>query len=547
MSDPAHHVTFQPPVIEEVESLFPNYDIQSLIACGGMGAVYKATQRSLDRVVAIKILPREFSTDEAFRTGFEQEAKAMAKLNHPNLIGVYDFGEVGGMLYIIMEFVAGSSLFASSTGLAVEQGEAIRIVSEVCHGLAHAHKHGILHRDIKPANILLDLSFSPKIGDFGLARAPESQIEEGEQIFGTPGYTAPEILEPPYTFDHRSDIFSVGVMLHELLTASLPDADPRPASHITACNPRLDAVIKKATATNPENRYNSADDLAAELEKIASSPAKSLLTAGSAASPGRKLAKQKKLKSSSSGTPFLILLLLGIGAGAFYFIKMKGASAEDENAAPIDSSPPRTKEIVITPVSPEIAPQQMTEQDPEPIVGMPQSDPEPSPESNIASPIFDVSGFLSKARGIMRDRTAPFSKIYKTETSKNLVEFTRSLQSKISAINLPDGGVALQSQLQEASRDWREAGRVSDSLPSEFEQHDELNAVHTEYLGRQTTLGEQRQNALEQAAATYITWIEAQIERSEEANDPGAVALLEEEIEKVRSDSDYFAELMDQE
>ncbi|PID80455.1 protein kinase, partial [bacterium DOLZORAL124_64_63] len=161
---------FTPPGLEEIAALLPSYEIISFIAKGGMGAVYMARQKSLDRDVAIKVLPRHFGEDAEFRASFETEAKNMAKLNHPNLIGIYDFGQIDGLLYIIMEMVQGQSLFHSAYGKTIEPTEAARVVSEICHGLDHAHKHGILHRDIKPANILLDPSASPKIGDFGLAR-----------------------------------------------------------------------------------------------------------------------------------------------------------------------------------------------------------------------------------------------------------------------------------------------------------------------------------------------------------------------------------------
>ncbi|MEO5913775.1 MAG: serine/threonine-protein kinase [Luteolibacter sp.] len=269
MSDPLPQTSFNAPDVSYLATLFPGYEIESLIATGGMGAVYCATQRSLDRTVAIKILPPELSADAAFRAGFEAEAKAMARLNHPNLIGVYDFGEVGGMLYLIMEFVPGKSIHHSAHGIAIDPMETVRLVSSICHGLAHAHENGIIHRDIKPANILLDLNAQPKIGDFGLARPHDKQVREGDEIFGTPHYTAPEVTTPPYTVCHRADIFSVGVMLHELLTGRLPAEDPRPASAIVRCDPRFDAIIHRATRHRPEQRYFSAAEMARDLEAIA--------------------------------------------------------------------------------------------------------------------------------------------------------------------------------------------------------------------------------------------------------------------------------------
>jgi len=271
MSDTHEPAGFIAPEPADLAPLFPGYEIQSLIATGGMGAVYCVVQKSLDRTVALKILPMEFSKDAAFCKGFETEAKAMARLNHPNLIGVFDFGEVNGMLYIVMEFVPGKSIYHSADGIAIDPGEVIRLVTGICHGLAHAHEHGIIHRDIKPSNILLDLNTQPKIGDFGLARPIDRKIEEGEEIFGTPHYTAPEVVEAPHTVDYRADIFSVGVLLHELLTGKLPANDPRPASVIARCDIRFDAIIKRATQPLPAARYSSAAEIAKDLQVIAKS------------------------------------------------------------------------------------------------------------------------------------------------------------------------------------------------------------------------------------------------------------------------------------
>ena len=154
MSEDHEELTsFVAPPLEELDGLLDGYHFESFIAQGGMGAVYLARQTSLDRQVAVKVLPREFSEDEEFIKSFQSEAKLMAKLNHPNLIGIYDFGDIDGMLYIIMEFVKGKSLHHSAHGKAINQETAVDIISAVCAGLDHAHDAGILHRDIKPANI----------------------------------------------------------------------------------------------------------------------------------------------------------------------------------------------------------------------------------------------------------------------------------------------------------------------------------------------------------------------------------------------------------
>ncbi|HEY8961780.1 MAG TPA: serine/threonine-protein kinase [Luteolibacter sp.] len=263
--------TFEAPSVDQLAALFPGYQIHGLIACGGMGAVYHAVQTSLDRAVAIKILPREFGSDASFRANFQTEAKSMARLNHPNLIGVYDFGEVDGMLYIIMEYVPGESLHHVSYGGRLKGGDAARIVAAICDGLAHAHENGVLHRDIKPANILLDAQARPKIGDFGLARPIGSREGENETVFGTPHYTAPEVLARPDAVDARADIFSVGVLLHQLLTGHVPEAVQGLPSVIAHCDIRFDEIVRKATNPMPEMRYRQAGQMAQELHAIAAS------------------------------------------------------------------------------------------------------------------------------------------------------------------------------------------------------------------------------------------------------------------------------------
>ncbi len=259
--------TFKAPSLEEMQVIFPNHQIEEFIAQGGMGAVYLARQLSLDRPVAIKILPQEFGGNVDYRASFHTEAKVMAKLNHKNLVGIYDFGDMDGMLYIIMEYVPGRTLFESANGRAVEQVEAARLIADMCHGLDHAHNAGMLHRDIKPANVLIDDEARPKIVDFGLARPLDQEQTDGI-IFGTPGYTAPEVLSNPFEVDHRSDIFSMGVMLYEMLTGHLPGKPVIPASKKSGSNMLFDQILHKAIHHNPEERFSTAAEMARALEDV---------------------------------------------------------------------------------------------------------------------------------------------------------------------------------------------------------------------------------------------------------------------------------------
>lgn len=257
--------SFTPPSIEVLNQLLPAYHFYDLIAQGGMGAVYLAKQVSLDREVAVKILPRELSADPEFRTSFKTEARAMAKLNHPNLIGIYDSGDVDGLLFIAMEYVPGKSLYHSSWNKKIDPAEASRIIVAICAGLSHAHENGIIHRDIKPANILLTPKIEPKIGDFGLAQSVG--VKHKGVVMGTPGYSAPEVISHPEKADRRSDIFAVGVMLHELMTGQKPQPGVT-ASSLCKCNPEYDAIILRATHPNPLMRYPDAKSLATAILEL---------------------------------------------------------------------------------------------------------------------------------------------------------------------------------------------------------------------------------------------------------------------------------------
>lgn len=346
---------FIPPSIEEIAALLPAYDIKSFIAKGGMGAVYMASQRSLDRMVAIKILPRKFGEDQTFRESFEQEAKSMAKFNHPNLVSIYDFGQIDGMLYFIMEMVQGKPLYYSCYGKKIAPEESNRLIVEVCDGLQHAHKHGILHRDIKPANILLDPNVSPKIGDFGLARGVKDHASD--QAFGTPGYTAPEVVNNPTAVRECTDIYSVGVMLYELLTSKIPETPYVPVTSIIRCSPKYDQVILKAINENPDARYQSASEMREELLSIdklgkASSPGKSLKLTKTAA-PTTKFAvsssspaASRRLPTPSSAASFappanntttrnliIIVVLIGAIIAAWQGLQVIEANREIENAS----------------------------------------------------------------------------------------------------------------------------------------------------------------------------------------------------------------------
>jgi serine/threonine protein kinase len=592
MNDPSHPPTFAAPDPQALSALFPGYEIETLIATGGMGAVYRAVQRSLDRVVAIKILPREFGADPAFRESFEAEAKAMAKLNHPNLIGVFDFGEVDGMLFIIMEFVSGGSLYHFAYGKALDGVTAGQLVEAVCDGLAHAHEHGILHRDIKPANILLDAQGRPKIGDFGLARVIGKQVEAGETVYGTPHYTAPEVINHPASVDSRADIFSIGVMLHELLTTKLPANDKRPSSAISGCDSRFDAIVKRATNPRPDLRYPSAaamgKDLKAVVEALSSSKQRSA-TAPAANRPGARgpvttsypvaaapvsnrpapriptpVATQSR-KSGGGGMMVVVVLILA-GAAAAYFLTKK--PPQPPPAGPALDAVPSTSLSPSTSQSkpPERLPDKpTTRQEPKPQTqpGFPRpTTPEVTQQPKPADPAFverpeikpdkpasnfDLEGFLKRARDITLAKAQPNVLKHQEGLAKNVDAFGRGLK-RISR-RLGYGEEAADYKIEKLLETIRGKGN---RIPEEFDFKeindkvgDQVRDVFAEHLATQAKLDSQLSTELlELSRSTYILGIELQIKRLKAQNDETAAESLAAEITATQADATHFETLM---
>lgn len=268
---------FELPSVEELAGRFPQLEILELLGKGGMGAVYKARQRGLDRLVALKILPPEFGDDGSFAERFTREARALARLTHSHIVSIYDFGRNDGLFFILMEFVDGANLRQTmKTGL-LTPAEALAIVPQICEALQFAHDEGIVHRDIKPENILIDKRGRVKIADFGLAKlrgtdAGDHSLTATHQVMGTLRYMAPEQMQGSRTVDHRADIYSLGVVFYELLTGELPMGRFAPPSKRVQVDVRLDEIVLRALEQKPEQRYQHASEIKVDVEQVKSRP-----------------------------------------------------------------------------------------------------------------------------------------------------------------------------------------------------------------------------------------------------------------------------------
>lgn len=264
---------YAPPELEALRSLFPQLEIIGLIGRGGMGAVYKARQPMLDRLVALKILARGADAGREFAERFQREARALAKLSHPNIVTVYDFGTAGDLFYLVMEYVDGLNLRQLERAGKMTPEQALAIVPPICEALQYAHEQGFVHRDVKPENILVDTQGRVKIADFGIAKilgVGQSGIPltGDQQVIGTPVYMAPEQIEKPATVDRRADIYSLGVVIYEMLTGELPLGRFAPPSRKVHIDVRLDEVVLRALEKEPELRFQQASELRTELETI---------------------------------------------------------------------------------------------------------------------------------------------------------------------------------------------------------------------------------------------------------------------------------------
>jgi predicted Ser/Thr protein kinase len=306
--EPSAPKNLPPPTPAALAAHFPDLEILELLGRGGMGAVYKARQKRLDRIVALKILPPSAGEDPSFAERFEREAQALAKLNHPHIVTLYEFGQAAGLYYFLMEYVDGVHLRQLLRAGKLAPKEALAIVPQICEALQFAHDHGIVHRDIKPENILLNKAGQVKIADFGLAKiiggtfplplsenagasaSPATKLRavslsngeygardkpaptEAGRVVGTPQYMAPEQVSRPGDVDHRADIYSLGVVFYQMLTGELPAAKLEPPSRKVQIDVRLDEVVLRALEKEPGRRYQQVSEVRTQVETIVATP-----------------------------------------------------------------------------------------------------------------------------------------------------------------------------------------------------------------------------------------------------------------------------------
>lgn len=336
----AHPLPFDVPSVEEMNALLPQYEFHKLAAFGGMGAVYRAQQASLDRPVAVKILPPAFGKEAEFAERFKTEARAMAKLNHTNIVTVYDFGITReGHFYLVMEWVEGHTLHELVQKGSLPLRKVANYVMQLCDALHFAHNHKILHRDVKPGNIMVNDEDRVKVADFGLARPMTGEAEENP--FGTPDYAAPEIMDKRGV-DQRADIFAAGIVLYELLTGRVPATPRRSVTEYAPVNKRWDEIIAKATDHDPDKRYPDALEFRAHIAAA--------LTLGTAASvvvtetkPVSKEPEAPAAKPASKAFPLPKIAIVTAAVVIVMLVVLLKPSGEPEKTVEVEKTAPKVE------------------------------------------------------------------------------------------------------------------------------------------------------------------------------------------------------------
>ncbi len=265
----------------------PGYKILGKLGAGAMAVVYKGKQLSLNRTVAIKVLPKRFSENPEYVERFYKEGQAAGKLNHPNIVQAIDVGEAGGYHYFVMEYVEGKTIADDlAAGKVFSEADALDIIIQVAHALAHAHACSLIHRDVKPKNIMISTTGTVKLADMGLARETtdiEAAQSEAGKAYGTPYYIAPEQIRGKIDIDGRADIYGLGATLYHMLTGRVPfmaedSADVMrkhlreklvPPDHInTSLSAGVSEVVEIMMAKRREDRYQNIEELLVDLEAL---------------------------------------------------------------------------------------------------------------------------------------------------------------------------------------------------------------------------------------------------------------------------------------
>ncbi len=369
----------------EVPKQIGPYEILGPLGKGGMGAVYKAMQPSLNRIVAIKVLPGDFAKDPDAVARFHREAQTVAMLSHPNIVQIIDKGEDQGILYFAMEYVEGTSLDVVLRQRRLSLQEVVQIIKQIGRGLGAAHRAGVVHRDLNPRNILVSPTLTVvKLADFGISRVESvartlGTLTTREMTLGSLHYLAPEQAVDATAVDHRADIYSLGVVFYEALTGRMPLGKFSLPSELNKDLPsEIDPVVLKCLATEPENRYATVGQLLEDIDKLEEMMRFQLLDELKGLKRGTSMLFKKGSTSFQRNRGLLVLFgllaLALVGAGAWMLLN-PATEAPPASAAPAEPAPPADKAPVVEPAAPPVVVATVPAETPPPAATVPPANP----------------------------------------------------------------------------------------------------------------------------------------------------------------------------
>ncbi|NWK54900.1 protein kinase [Verrucomicrobiaceae bacterium N1E253] len=591
------------PTTEELSDLLSGYEVHELISLNQHGALYRANQVSLDRAVTIKVLPPEIAQAPDLRQAFETGAKSMAKLKHPNLVDVFDFGISGNMLYIIMEHIPGRTLHETTHGNYVKEHEALTLVLAICRGLSLAHREGIVHGRLHPSNILLDNDGHPKIVNFGF-----SNLDEGELDESLAAYLAPELASADTEASTSSDVYSLGIMLYTLLTGVFPQNPYQPPSSIQSLSPDIDNIVALAIQPDPLQRYNSVSDMADALETIlekTTTPRTPQIIAAAPVSrqpglggPQLRASTLSSANSSSSSAPLIIILVVVVVIAIIAIAVNSSSSPEKENtpdpqpnAQPdfLDRSSPsaekrnkqdqKTSELgedwhkpvknrdadtspdegttsaetdispdsdatpdIPDPLEDEKAKDQLADKESD----SPESEDsaQEDPEDQPAPPEFDIEAYLVKARTFMQGQAKRTLSNYDEDLSKNIDSFERDVKRVLRKLER-NIRKPMEIKSTAAFAEFRQLGRIPETIDlTDIKELKAINPIHKEALANQTKIDNKYLIDFTKSRITYFQGIDKQIAALRKEGNDAYAEMLEAEIDVTQKSMERYIRIL---
>ena len=430
--------------------MLPQYEISHLIAAGGMGAVYAGTQRALDRPIAIKILPPDAAKDGESIGRFRTEARAMARLSHPNIPTVFDFDVSAGYCYLAMEYIDGCNVHQLITRGELTPALTYKLLAQVCEALHFAHEHGIVHGDIKPSNLMVTHDGTVKLADFGLAQLmdPGNRQDDTFTPMGTPEYAAPELWEPGVVMDHRADLYSLGCVFYEMLTGAPPQGQFQLPAAALKLDARVDNIITRCMQQKPDLRYQSAAEIKQAFEALAHPAQGTAKPVRVLQSPGRRpapaAASHGKTRSSGIAPVLWLLPVAAVGGIAAFMMKEKPAADPPSGTVPPVASPAVKTPLLPSPPAPAV-PDKTEPPPPPPVLPPPVTPPmvvQPATEP-ATEPAAPPAGLSPETK----DKLTVFLTKYRAEWQTTVAARLQTERDRIGAYYT----TALEKQREEAS------------------------------------------------------------------------------------------------